>query len=176
MPGFDQLNEIPEERRAALLRQIQALRAREGLTGPGGTETGGTETGGTETGGTETGSSDAAPSRANQVKPTIRRGHPHKRKPRLLRRGLAIVLGTAALSGTGTVLLASPAGHDARRGAAPPSPGTSVSPGQGTRPTQGIAPGQGTAPATPSPAPVSRPAYTTAQIAGNLLLKSSMIG
>ena len=150
MPGFDQLNDIPEERRARLLREIRALRAREGLPGPGGTQAGGTETG----------NSSDAPSRAGQLKPTItHHGHRRKRKPRL-RRGLAIVLGAAALAGAGTVLLARPAGHDARPAAAPPSSGISVSPGQGIAPTQGIAP------ATPSPAPVALPAHATTQIAG----------
>jgi hypothetical protein len=114
MPGFDQLNDIPEERRAALLREIRALRAREGLVGPAVPGTG-------------------AHREAGPLKPAIiRLGHPHKRKSRL-RRGLAIVFGAAALATAGTMLPARPAGHDARP-PAQPSPGISLIPGQGTAP------------------------------------------
>jgi hypothetical protein len=109
MPGFDQLNDIPEERRAALLGRIRALQEREGLPA-------------------------AAPGEASQ--PTVTAARRQRRPahgPRL-RRGLGIVAGAAVLAGAGLALLARPTGHDASRAAAPGSPATSASPGRAASP------------------------------------------
>jgi hypothetical protein len=152
MPGFDQLNDIPDERRAALLQSIRTLQEREGQGGQ--------------------------PSQGGQLQLTITRlGSRHRFRPRL-RRGRAAaalgaaVLGAAALAGIVAMLLARPAGHGPGQAGTLPAPRTSVSPGQGaqsgegTQPGQGAQPGQGTKPgqgisptgkATPSPVAATTP-------------------
>jgi len=123
MPGFDQLSDIPEERRAVLLSKIRALQERDGLPG-------------------------AAPGEADQAAATTihRRG----RGP-WLRHGLGIVVGAAVLSGAGVVLLAHPTGHDARRAAAPEPPAIRTSPGRAARPGAAATPSRQATPSPMAP-------------------------
>jgi len=124
MPGFDQLNDIPQERRAALLRKIRALQEREGLP-------------------------SAAPGEASRPASTAIR---HQRPRGLrLRRGLGIVAGAALLSGAGVALLARPIGHDTRRAAAPGPPAISASPGQAVMPARTATPARRSAPSPTAP-------------------------
>jgi len=143
MAGFDQFDDMPEDRRAELLGRIRALQAGESLGRPDGAETA---------------AAGDAPGGA---------GRPAHGRAAWPRRGAAVVLAVGLATGLavgGAVLLARLAGPGARHLAAPRAPRAGVSPSRGSTPAPASSPVR--VPPAPSMSVSAAPPAPVTEIAG----------